>query len=568
LKSGFRLFRLFKGLLFPLVPDTQINDHRVIGSSGDRAIESQVPLTLDGPMTRSPDDPIQFLGEQMSKKLAGVVALVGLCALSLFLVNCGSSSSRPSGVLYVLTQGSNGVGNNVSTFAMDLNSGGLSLVNSNASTCSTLTGATPVSCGLPLDISLDTTGATAFVLNEGLPCQQDPATLKCVLTQSGTPTFSVPPTIYPYTVNSDGSLSNPGTPTQLSHPLNPQDTQDDADLAVAMLRDATGKFLFVINHGSVPSPGYPIPSPASPSCPHEPDPTKEFDACPSISVFSMQSGSTSLTLAGGEVVNGKPAPLRLSKIPSALSVITFTPPDSSTAQEFLFVTNNQDICTGIQCIPPHNDNTVSVYVVNPDGTLKEQAPLSPYAVAAVNPISVLAVNTNPVGQNSGGVFVYVGNEDSSGGHINPFQVCTVVGNNGCTSQDVQNSLMTPLETCTQQCTPVPPSSAGQTPVAMVVDPTNNFLYVASEGSSQVFGFKINTTAGTLTGLSPNPNLPTGSRPVALALHPSVRNTGQFLYTSNSASSNISGFTLSTTSGVMSSLPTVITPAAPSGMTAR
>jgi hypothetical protein len=269
--------------------------------------------------------------------------------------------------------------------------------------------------------------------------------------------------------------------------------------------------------------------------------------------------SAGLTLAGG-------GPFYLSKIPSALSAITFTPPGSSTAQELLFVTNNQDICTGTTCIPPHNDNTVSVYVVNSDGTLTEQTN-SPYAVAAVNPISVLAVNTNPIGQNSGGVFVYVGNEDTSGGHINPFQVCTVVGNNGCTSQDVQNSLMTPLETCTQQCTPVPPSSAGQTPVAMVVDPTNNFLYVASEGSSQVFGFKINTTAGTLTALSP-PNLPTGSRPVALALHPSVKNTGQFLYTSNSASSNISGFTLSTTSGVMNSLPTVITPAAPSGMTAR
>src|SRR6266853_3887189 len=98
----------------------------------------------------------------MSKKIGGVVALVAMCALSLFLVNCSSSSSRPSGLLYVLTQGGNGTGNAVSMFAIDLNSGNLSLINSNASTC-----ATAGACGLPINILLDPMGATAFVLNQG-----------------------------------------------------------------------------------------------------------------------------------------------------------------------------------------------------------------------------------------------------------------------------------------------------------------------------------------------------------------------------------------------------------------
>src|SRR4030088_2590827 len=161
----------------------------------------------------------------MSKKIGGVVALAALCALSLFLVNCGSSSSRPSGLLYVLTQGSNGTGNNVSSFAIDLRSGNLSLINSNASTCKPAGG----SCGLPLNIVLDPTGAAAFVLNQGVPCQQDPTTKKCVVDKNNMPTVSVPPTIYPYTVGSDGTLSSPGTPILLSHPLSPQDTEDDAD---------------------------------------------------------------------------------------------------------------------------------------------------------------------------------------------------------------------------------------------------------------------------------------------------------------------------------------------------
>src|ERR1700680_1831955 len=108
----------------------------------------------------------------MSKKRGGVVARAAICALSLFLVNCGSSSSRPSGLLYVLTQGSNGTGNAVSSFAIDLNSGNLSLINSNASTCKPAGG----SWGLPLNIVLDPKGRAAFVLNQGIPSVPTPPT--------------------------------------------------------------------------------------------------------------------------------------------------------------------------------------------------------------------------------------------------------------------------------------------------------------------------------------------------------------------------------------------------------
>jgi 6-phosphogluconolactonase (cycloisomerase 2 family) len=102
---------------------------------------------------------------------------------------------------------------------------------------------------------------------------------------------------------------------------------------------------------------------------------------------------------------------------------------------------------------------------------------------------------------------------------------------------------------------------------MLVDPTNSFLYVASQGSNQVFGFLINTGAGKLTALSGSPQYSQGSQPVSIALHPSVNNTGQFLFVSNSTSQTIGGFTLSTTTGSMSSPTSTITPAAPSGMAA-
>jgi 6-phosphogluconolactonase (cycloisomerase 2 family) len=98
---------------------------------------------------------------------------------------------------------------------------------------------------------------------------------------------------------------------------------------------------------------------------------------------------------------------------------------------------------------------------------------------------------------------------------------------------------------------------------MVADPKSNFLFVASENSNQVFGFRINGAQGTLSALSPA-NVSTGLSPIALAMHSS----GKFLFVSNNASSNISGFNLDTTSGAMSSPITVTSSADPAGLVSK
>jgi Lactonase, 7-bladed beta-propeller len=527
-------------LLFPPIPDKQI-----VSATSFSHRDSGREMPAGG----------KRLGVQMSKKIGLLVALAAICALSLFLLNCGSSSSRPTGILYVLTQGNNGVGNNVSSFATDLNSGNLTLINSNAATCNP----PGSSCGPPLDILLDPAGVNAFVLNQGSRCAEilNGQTWQCDTSQGASP--AVLPTIYPYTIGGDGSLSAPlaaVTWTCAGLNLTPGPC---SDLPVAMARDDAGKFLFVIDQGSFPYPGFPTPSATNPICPHAP--TSQIDVCPSISVFAIQ-GST-LKLASG-------SPFYLSKVPTGLSAVTFIPSGSSTAEELLFVSNNQDICpptTPPSCVSPSpgNDNTVSEYVVNSDGSLTEQSN-SPYAVAANNPVSVFAVNT---GGNAGGLFVYVGKTDSNGGDVYPFQVCTVVGNLGCGAQDVQSNLMTPLQqTCPEPpCTQVPPTAVGKDPVQMLVDPTKNFLYVLSEGANTVFGFQINTSVGTLASQNPA-NQGTGSQPVSMAIHPSVNNTGQFLYVSNSDSDSISVFSLSTTTGSMGSPNTVTAPATPSGLAAH
>jgi 6-phosphogluconolactonase (cycloisomerase 2 family) len=363
--------------------------------------------------------------------------------------------------LYVLTQGDSGTGNNISSFSIDLTSGSLSLINSNAPTCKT-SGA----CGLPLTIVLDPTGATAFVLNQGA--------------------------ISSYTVNSDGSFGSPSDPLVLPA------------TAVGMARDAAGKFLFVLT------------------------------AAPELLVYSTTPGSTTLTQVSDFV---------LTRTPTALSVVTVGTP----SEELVFVTSNKDLTAN------HDDNTVSVYGIGSDGSVTEKTG-SPYATSTIDPISVQAVNTNPAGQTTGGVFVYVGAAGNAAGALDAFEVCTLITNGSCQQTDVDNATLLPIGL---------PTTVGQNPVGITVDPTNNFMYVACEGTNQLFGVRINQTTGALSALSPA-NLPTGSQPVAVAIH----STGEFLYTSNSGSNNISEFVVSVTTGAMSNPSTVNSPVGPSGMTAR
>jgi len=494
----------------------------------------------------------------MSKKTGGVLTLAAMCGLSLFLFNCGSSSSRPSGLLYVV----DGSKSQIDSFSIDLNSGNLSLINTKATTCSTLTQSPQVFCGQAVSMVLEPTQQkTVFLLNEGVPCVPG---VSCV-NPCGPPNqacTSIPPTIYGYTVNSDGSLSSPATPVIWGHPSSSSDTEDDADTAVAMVQDAAGSFLFVINSGSTPTEAndYLSKCPYAPNSPPPPiAPTANFDACPSISVFSTTPGSTGATLTGNDCPNtSNVCPYWLSRVPTALSVLTFTPPNGGTTQTLLFVTSKQDLTAN------HNDNELSVFNVDmSSGNLTELSG-SPYTTAP-NPTVVQAVNTNAAGQTIGGVFVYVGNKGSSGGSVSAFQVCTVVGSQGGGQNCTQaNDQLIPIGTT---------SGAGSDPVAMVVDPTNSFLYTASSGSNLVFAFKIATGTGLLSTLTPASEPSQGSNPVALAMHPSSNTSNEFLFVSNQSSSSGSGnigiFSVGVTSGSLSNPTTFMyQPGTPGAMVAK
>jgi len=432
----------------------------------------------------------------MLKKTGVVVALLCMFTLSALLMSCGSGSSRPSGILYVVSQSLA----NVSSYAVDLGSGDLSLISNDlADTCA------DSSCGLPLGITLDPTGDTAFVLSQGA--------------------------ISGFTVGSDGNLSTPSTAA----------TMQTGQTALAMSSTAAGDMMFVISAGA-----------ANPQdCPQNGGYVLNSD-CPAISVYSTSPGSTSATLTGNNcaALNG-PCPYSLSRMPTGVSVVTFSfspnPP-----QTLLFVTSNLDLTN------KHNDSELSVFSVDSSGNLTEQS-ASPYTAQAPNPLSVLAVNTNPPQQNTGGVFVYVGSQAAVAGSVSTFEVCTQA-QGPCTQNDADNHNLAVVGK---------PANIGQNPIAMLADPTKTFLYIACNVGNNVYAFRMNTTSGVLTALSPALQ-PTGSGPVALAMHASDNNSNEYLYVSNNGQSTISAYFVNLTSGNLSSplAPLIFPPGNPYGIAGR
>jgi hypothetical protein len=231
--------------------------------------------------------------------------------------------------------------------------------------------------------------------------------------------------------------------------------------------------------------------------------------------------------------------------------MTFTPSGGS-AQTMLFVSSNHDLTQS------HNDSELSVFSVDSSGNLTEQA-ASPYLAQAPNPLSVYAVNTNPPGPALGGLFVYEGSQAAVTGSVSGWEVCTVEDSN-CTQADVQNGNL---------AIAVKPTTIGQNPITMLADPTNTFLYIACYAGSNIYAFRMNSTNGALTALSPA-LVPTGAGPVSLAIHPSSNNSNEFLYVSNNTGNSLIGYDLNLTTGDLGSpmAPVIFTPGNPYGIAGR
>lgn len=184
---------------------------------------------------------------------------------------------------------------------------------------------------------------------------------------------------------------------------------------------------------------------------------------------------------------------------------------------------------------------VSAYTIDATTGALTAVPASPFA-AGPNPNSVVV---DPSGR-----FAFVANRNSGkpSGSVSAFTVNAASG------------ALAPIGTTA--------IAAGTEPVAIAVDPSGKFVYVANGGTGgggtggSVSAYAVNATSGALTAVgSP---VAAGTNPVSVAVDPS----GKFAYVANLGSHSVSAFSINATTGALTPLgsPTFATGLSPTGVT--
>ena len=154
-----------------------------------------------------------------------------------------------------------------------------------------------------------------------------------------------------------------------------------------------------------------------------------------------------------------------------------------------------------------------------------------------------------------GGFLYVANSGSN--NVSAFAICDKVTTT-CANPSAPDG--------TLHAVTGSPFSAGIGPVAIAVDPAFNFLYVLDKQSSQVSEYSYSPGSGVLSALS-TPSVSTGLTPFSFVIISGTTGTNvgntltnptDFMYVANNGASTISEFILSTTSGVLNPVGTATT----------
>lgn len=278
-----------------------------------------------------------------------------------------------------------------------------------------------------------------------------------------------------------------------------------------MAINPAGTFLFVANQGSF-------------------DLTQPGAQPGSISVFAV-SGATLTPV-------GPPFP---TEIPGATLGTGPVSVAVSASGNFLFVANQFA-------------NTVTSYQISSTGTLTQPAT---YPVGtAPSSVSVSIAQ----GTTQAGLFLYVANTGSN--NISAFAICDVNNGTGCSAP---NGVLIPVTGS--------PFPAEPGPVAIAMDPSAPFLYVADEQANQISEYSWSAGTGALTALA-TPNISAAGSPVSFVIRAGVAATSlvagtDYMYVANLNGSSISVYTLNTSSGALNVLGSPITTfAQPSAITAR
>jgi 6-phosphogluconolactonase len=273
---------------------------------------------------------------------------------------------------------------------------------------------------------------------------------------------------------------------------------------VAMVIDSAGKFLFVADS-----------SPAA------------------VSVLAIGSNGGLTEVAGSPLVVEQGATQNALPNFSALAVTPTVYPSAFA------------VCSG--SVPPTTEN---LYVTD----LANYAVLN-YSVSSAGALTLVAETAT--GSNPSGVtvdpcnrFVYVSNSQPDNS-VSAYTICRVVSLPSC--PDVNDLL--PVSGS--------PFAAGNSPGPLMMDAYAGFLYVLDRGQNAISSFRVSTSTGSLTVLSPTP-VTTNSFPTSMA----IRSDDSWMFVTNLNSANLSEYAITPATGTLTPQPTVETDNFPWGVAVK
>jgi 6-phosphogluconolactonase (cycloisomerase 2 family) len=166
------------------------------------------------------------------------------------------------------------------------------------------------------------------------------------------------------------------------------------------------------------------------------------------------------------------------------------------------------------------------------------------------------VGTAPIGVaiTPDGGFLYVTNSGANSNSVSAFAICNQVVTT-CSSPNHPDGTLTAVFGS--------PFSSGLGPVAIVIEPTGKFLFVADQQSDEISEFRISKGTGVLAANSQT-TISTGANPSWLAFRAGTSTISatsgmlNFLYVANLGASTISVFSFDSTVGVLGQVNAPVT----------
>jgi 6-phosphogluconolactonase (cycloisomerase 2 family) len=456
----------------------------------------------------------------MRTRFPWMAAILTLVAIA-FLVACSTKyKSVSNGLVVVPTQASPVM----QTFSLDLSNGHVSQINN--------VNGPPVP-GLPGAVVLDPTGAFAYV----------------IVNQN--PTFPGVTGIVSFKVGSDGKLAA-GTASPVFGSISPTVdvpcvTANSTTVSVSVLPtpvvpgslaiDSAGKYLFVAD---VSTSGQTQPYQCNGATL-----TSTVAVPGAISVFSVSNGALTEVAgspfvlpaeasgSGSSAASGSAASAAALAVTPTVFPVQFAACSGHTAP----TTENLYVADSVS-------NVVLNYSVSSSGVLT----LVPFS--STTPGAATGNTPSGVAVDGCGQFVYVANATSNS--VSAFTICTAVSQN-CPQADYS----------LQQVAGSPYPAGGDVPGPIAVDPFAKYVYVVDTGSSQLSGFRISPSTGSLTAIANTP-IATASGANSIA----IRSDGNWIFVANFNAASVSQYAITQATGALTLQSPFTTLNLPSGVAVK